>query len=80
VPNARVTAFGSRANGRSTSRSDLDLAVDNGAPLSLDESARINSDFSESRLPYFVDVVDLRSAQPEFCETIERSSVPLEPV
>jgi predicted nucleotidyltransferase len=50
--------FGSRATGRARRYSDLDLAIDAGRPLTLDGIARLTEAFSDSSLPYRVDLVD----------------------
>jgi predicted nucleotidyltransferase len=54
----KVWVFGSRATGRARRYSDLDLAIDAGRRLALDEIARLNEAFSDSDLPYRVDFVD----------------------
>ena len=54
----KAWVFGSRATGRARQYSDLDLAVDAGRPLTLDEFAGLSDAFSESDLPYRVDLVD----------------------
>src|SRR5215469_2528410 len=58
--NAKAWVFGSRATGRARRYSDLDLVIDAGRPLSFDETAKLSEAFSESDLPYRVDVVDWR--------------------
>jgi type I restriction enzyme S subunit len=55
---AKAWVFGSRATGRARQSSDLDLAIDAGRPLTLDESARLSEAFGNSDLPYRVDLVD----------------------
>jgi predicted nucleotidyltransferase len=55
---AKAWVFGSRATGRARRYSDLDLAIDAGRRLTLDETARLGEAFSESDLPYRVDLVD----------------------
>jgi len=50
--------FGSRVTGRARRYSDLDLAIDVGRPLTLDEIAGLAEAFSDSDLPYRVDLVD----------------------
>ncbi|HWD58979.1 MAG TPA: nucleotidyltransferase domain-containing protein [Stellaceae bacterium] len=57
-PEARVWIFGSRATGRAWRYSDLDLAVDAGRRLTLDETAAPAEAFEECDLPYRVDLVD----------------------
>ena len=46
----RVWVFGSRATGRARRYSDLDLAIDAGRPLSLDETALLREAFTDSDL------------------------------
>ena len=62
----QVWVFGSRATGRARRYSDLDLAVDAGRPLTLDETATLAEAFSDSDLPYRVDIVDWRSVDAGF--------------
>lgn len=52
-----VHIFGSRAKGTHKKGSDIDFAIMN-AGVSNRTIARIKSDFSDSSLPYRVDVVD----------------------
>jgi predicted nucleotidyltransferase len=58
--------FGSRATGRARRFSDLDLAIDAGRRLTLDEIARLVEAFTESGLPYKVDVVDWHGIDERF--------------
>lgn len=73
----KAWVFGSRATGRAGRFSDLDLAIDCGRPLSLDEAARLREAFSESDLSYRVDFVDWRSIDHRFRELIAAERVPL---
>jgi len=74
---ARVWAFGSRTNGRARRYSDLDLAIDAGRRLTLDEAARLAEDFSDSDLPYKVDIVDWHGIDDRFRQLIATGRVPL---
>jgi uncharacterized protein len=65
-----VWVFGSRATGRARRYSDLDLAVDAGRPLTLDETAELNEAFQESDLPYRVDLVDWHGIGAAFRQAI----------
>lgn len=58
LPGAEVWVFGSRATGRARRFSDLDLA---GRRLTLDETAALAEAFSESDLPFLVDIADWRA-------------------
>ena len=76
-PEARVWVFGSRATGRAWRYSDLDLAVDAGRRLTLDETAILAEAFSESDLPYRVDIVDWDAIDDRFRKIIVQERVPL---
>jgi len=76
-PEARVWVFGSRATGRAWRYSDLDLAIDAGRPLTLDETARLAEALSDSDLPYRVDIVDWHSLDDGFRRVIAAERVPL---
>lgn len=75
---ARAWVFGSRATGRARTHSDLDLAIDAGRPLSLDDFARLSEAFSDSDLPYRVDVVDWNSLEDDFRRVVSRQRRPLD--
>jgi predicted nucleotidyltransferase len=68
--NTRVWVFGSRATGRARRYSDLDLAIDAGRRLTLDETARLTEAFSDSDLPYRVDLVDWHDIDDRWRQTI----------
>jgi predicted nucleotidyltransferase len=63
---AAVWVFGSRASGRARRYSDLDLTINAGRRLTIDETAILREAFDESDLPYRVDVVDWQAITPEF--------------
>ena len=75
VPQYAVWAFGSRAKWTAKQYSDLDLAVITDKPLSLEVSASLADDFSESDLPWKVDVVDWATTSESFRKIIERDKV-----
>ena len=75
---ARIRVFGSRATGRAKPRSDLDLAIDAGRPLTLPEMANLSDAFEESDLPFRVDIVDFATLSDSFREIIERGGVALD--
>lgn len=80
LPKARVMLFGSRVIGTHRPASDLDVAVDAGKVLSLEVLAQLRLAFSESSLPYFVDVVDWYSTSDEFRQAVKDQLVVVEPV
>jgi len=69
-PDARVWLFGSRATGRASAGSDIDLLIDIGRPMTLAERAELSMAFEESELPYRVDFVDAQHADPQFLQAI----------
>jgi type I restriction enzyme S subunit len=75
VPHHEVWAFGSRATWQAKPYSDLDLAIITEQPLSLAVSAELADAFSESDLPWKVDVVDWATTSESFREIIERDKV-----
>jgi predicted nucleotidyltransferase len=74
---AKVWVFGSRATGRARPYSDLDLAIDAGRRLTLDEIARLGEAFSDSDLPYKVDLVDWEDIDDRWRPMIVAERVPL---
>jgi type I restriction enzyme S subunit len=75
VPHYEVWAFGSRARWTAKQYSDLDLAIITNKPLPLATSAALSDDFSESDLPWKVDVVDWATTSESFRKIIERDKV-----
>ena len=55
-----VKIFGSRATENYKNSSDIDFAIINSG-VSLREILAIKSDFAESDLPYFVDILDVNT-------------------
>jgi len=78
VPRHEVWAFGSRVSGRVKPYSDLDLAIISDTPLPLGIGAALSEDFSESDLPWRVDVVDWATTSPTFRTIIEQNKVVLQ--
>lgn len=73
-----VFAFGSRVRGNSRRRSDLDLAVGGSEPISLSLFTEMKTDFSESDLPIFVDVLDLNAVDEGFLKRIQQDFVAIQ--
>jgi predicted nucleotidyltransferase len=74
---AKVWVFGSRVTGRTRRYSDLDLAIDAGRRLTLDEIATLAEAFSDSDLPYKVDLVDWQNLDDRWREKIMAERLPL---
>ena len=78
VPQYAVWAFGSRARWTAKSFSDLDLAIITDQSLDWSVSAALADDFSESDLPFKVDLVDWAATSAAFRKIIERDKVVLQ--
>lgn len=72
---ARVYLFGSCARGDAHLLSDIDVAIEPLEPLPGAVLADIRDDLEESTVPYFVDVVDLSEAKPEFRARVVRDGI-----
>ncbi|NQU56551.1 MAG: restriction endonuclease subunit S [Rhodospirillales bacterium] len=75
VPERKVWAFGSRVTWTAKTYSDLDLVILGDEPLDLGVLASLKEEFSESDLPWKVDVVDWASASESFREIIRKNKV-----
>ena len=73
----KVSVFGSRATGKARRYSDLDLAIDAGRKLTLDELAALTEAFSDSDLPYRVDLVDWQDIDDRWRQIIASERVAL---
>lgn len=75
IPSNEVWAFGSRAKGTAKPYSDLDLAIITSTPLPLNTTALLKEAFSESDLPWKVDIVDWSEISSAFQEIIKRDKI-----
>jgi len=78
VPCREVWAFGSRAKWTAKPFSDLDLAILGSQPLTLSTMAELADEFSESDLPFKVDIVDWATTGERFRKVIEDERVVLQ--
>lgn len=75
IPGTEVWAFGSRATWTAKPFSDLDLAIIGSHPLPLAATAAMAEEFSESDLPWKVDLVDWASTSESFRNIIANHKV-----
>ncbi len=73
-----VWAFGSRARHTHKLFSDLDIVVGSDQPLTISTLAALNEAFSESDLPWKVDIVDSATISDAFLSHIETHKVALQ--
>jgi uncharacterized protein len=72
---AAVWLFGSCARGESQQHSDIDIAILPRDDLPLGFFAELGADIEESTIPYDVDLVDLRYADPALVDEVRREGV-----
>ncbi|MBC3806170.1 nucleotidyltransferase domain-containing protein [Undibacterium seohonense] len=78
IPNKAIWIFGSRAKHQAKPFSDLDIAIIGETPLSINLLAAMTEDFTESALPFKVDLVDWASVSAAFRGIIESHKVVME--
>jgi uncharacterized protein len=79
LPEYDVYAFGSRVTGTARKASDLDLVVMTSKSLSIESKANLREAFSESDLPFKVDVVDWADTDENFRKLILRHRLKIKP-
>jgi uncharacterized protein len=72
---ATVWLFGSCARGEPKQHSDIDIAVLPRDALPLGFFGELEADIEESDIPYDVDLVDLRKADPGLVDAVRREGV-----
>lgn len=71
MPNTTVWIFGSRVQKAKKKFSDLDLIIDYpNQPIPISIWLALTEAFSESDLPYKVDLIDWQTVSPEFKQSI----------
>jgi len=75
VPGIEIRAAGSRTKRNARRHSDLDLIIMTERPLEVISIARLSAAFSESDLPFSVDVLDWASLDESFRRLIRDGSV-----
>ena len=72
LPDAKVLAYGSRVTGKAKTYSDLDLAINNDAPISVKLLGKLIEDLQESSLPYRVEIIDWHTISSEFQKIVKK--------
>ena len=72
---AAVWLFGSCARGEVRQHSDIDIAILPRDDLPADFFAELAADIEENPIPYDVDLVDLRHADPALVEEVRREGL-----
>lgn len=74
---ATIYLFGSRVNNTAKKYSDLDIALDNGTKITLEQLANIKDNFDTSDLPYPIDIVDLNNIDDNFKKVVLSNCIAL---
>lgn len=69
--------FGFRARGKARKFSDLDLLLETVFPLDFKDLAALETAFSESSLPFRVDLADSSHVSALFLDAIKNDCIPL---
>jgi predicted nucleotidyltransferase len=72
---AAVWLFGSCARGEPQQHSDIDIAILPRDEIPLGFFGELQADIEESTIPYDVDLVDLRHADPALVDEIRREGI-----
>ena len=75
IPRYTVWAFGSRAKSCAKKYSDLDLVIISDAPIDLSLQGALAEAFSESDLPWKVDILDWSTTSESFRKIIEQDKI-----
>ncbi len=75
VPVGTIYLFGSRARGTHGPMSDIDIAIDAGMPIDRSALGLIKEEVEESRIPFFVDVLDFRLLDEDMQKEILREGI-----
>lgn len=74
-PASKIYLFGSQARGDFRVSSDIDIAIDNGAKISLEMIARANNIIEALNIPKKVDLVDFHRVPEAMQKAILRDGI-----
>jgi predicted nucleotidyltransferase len=75
LPKSKVYLFGSRARGTNLEGADIDIALDAGAPIDLKLLFAITNALEDSKIPVYIDVVDLYTVSQDLKEQILKDKI-----
>ncbi len=79
LPGREVWVFGSRTRPSPKTFSDLDLVLHGETPVGIETLAKLSEAFSDSGLPFKVDLVDWATASEAFRQIILAQKMVLQP-
>ena len=75
IPEAKIYLFGSRARGNCKKHSDIDIALDAGKPLPIQDVDEVKSMLNESNILYLIDVLDFHSVNTVMQQAIMKEKI-----
>lgn len=75
APTCSIYLYGSRARSTQQPGSDIDLALDNGAPIAANTLMHIRMDLDETTIPLTIDLVDVHTVDQKFLKIIKKDWV-----
>jgi len=75
IPEAKIYLFGSRARGNYKKYSDIDIALDVGKPLPIQDVDEVKSMLNESNITYLIDVLDFHSVNTAMQQEIMKEKI-----
>lgn len=75
IPEAKIYLFGSRARGKYTKHSNIDIALDAGKRLANVDVDEVKSMLNESNIRYLIDVLDYHSVNHSMQESIMKEKI-----
>ncbi len=74
-PQGKIYLFGSRATGRNQPFSDIDIAIDAGKQLPIENIDEANAIMASLNIPYKVDIVDFHHISSTMQELIMKEKI-----
>lgn len=74
-PDAKIYLFGSRARNTHNERSDIDIAIDAGRPMTIIEKGQINSMIDALNIPQNTDIVDFNRVPQALKDNILKEGI-----
>ncbi|MBV8660552.1 MAG: nucleotidyltransferase domain-containing protein [Candidatus Dependentiae bacterium] len=75
IPEAKIYLFGSRARGNYKKHSDIDIALDAGKRLPIQDVDEVKSMLNESNIRQLIDVLDFHSVNSSMQESIMKEKI-----
>ncbi len=75
IPDAQIYLFGSRARGTNGKFADIDIALNAGKPLPIEDIDELESMLKESNILYTIEIVDFYQVTPSMQEEIIKDRI-----